>query len=42
MWSVGYASVSLEMDSVLNVSPKISDGALEWDVKLQNYMLRIL
>ena len=43
MVGVGYVNVSHEMDSNLNISPKMSYGMLEYDVvMLQNYMLTIL
>ena len=42
-WLVGYGNVSHEMDSNLNISPKMSCGVLEWDtVMLHNGMLVIL
>ena len=43
VWLVGYENVSHEMDSNLNISPKMSCGVLEWDtVMLHNGMLVIL
>ena len=43
VWLGGYVDVSHEMDSNLNISPKMSYGVLECDiVMLQNYMLMIL
>ena len=40
---VGDVNVSHEMDSNLNISPKMSCGVLEWDtVMLHNGMLVIL
>ena len=43
MWLVGYMNISHEMDSNLNISPKMSCDVLECDiVMLQNYMLMIL
>ena len=39
----GYVNVSHEMDSNLNISPKMSYGVLECDMVMwQNYMLMIL
>ena len=42
VWLVGYVNVSHEIDSYLNISPKMSYGVLECDiVMLHNYMLMI-
>ena len=42
VWLVGYMNVLHEMDSNLNISPKMSYGVLECDIMLQNYMLMVL
>ena len=43
VWLVGWVKVSRELDSNVNISPKMAYGVLECDiVMLQNYMLMIL
>ena len=42
VWLAGHLSVSHEVDSNLNMSPKMSYGELVCGIMLQNYMLMIL